>query len=512
MRAANLRSLLFALTISCASTASFADTADIGAFFNEIGGFGNVTPAQSFQGQTMNTYTGGSATFHIPRRSYQIAAVQAPSLKMGCGGIDAFAGSFSFINSDQLVQMLQNVGNGAVAAIFKLAIDQVSPQLGGVIDYFNKVAQDMNALNINSCQLGSGLVAASGLNADEKKEDNTLKNYSANISNLAGDIFDAGQQISSNISKRQAARDSINSNTDASLESMQTTPRNIVWAGLSRVTKNGMAFDDDTKRLMMGLFGTVVCDNFGSTANPYVCLYKPETVGLKQLMSTGSQTNQIVVPGGGCSGTPPVAGNIAATDAAACVFEYESQINFAPTVNGSTVYNLTDMVNGYLDKVRQTLGNRTKVMVSDASGNMSVDQGQIDELKKGFNLVQSSSLPLWQLVKSASLGQSGDFYITLANKFIAADIMNHLIKSAGAATRIAINSEMMRKDISPGNRDAYLQLLDRINDQVKESNEIFMQSGGDIMSILTIARSAQDTMEMEKNLMIQSLLQVKGKK
>lgn len=512
MRTLNIRSFLFVAAISCVSNASFADTADIGAFFDEIGGFGNVTPAQSFQGQTMNTYTGGSATFHTPRKTYQLAAVQAPSLKMGCGGIDAFAGSFSFINSDQLVQMLQNVGNGAAAAIFKLAIDQVSPQLGGVIDYFNKVAQDMNALNINSCQMGEGLVAASGVRANERSEDNTLKNFAANVSGLVTDISEAGQQISNNISQRQTARDNLNASTDVTLESAQKTPRNIVWAGMHRITKNGVNFDEDTIRLMMGLFGTVICDNFGNSANPYVCMYRPETVSLNQLLNTGSFTNQIVVPGIDCSGAPPVVGNITSTDARACVFEYESSGNFAPVINGSPVYNLRDMINSYLVKVKDTLGNRVKVMTTDASGNMVVDQGQITELKKGFNIVQSSSLPLWQLLKSASLGQSGDYYLNLASDIVGADVMYHLIRAAAAATKTAVNSEIARKDISQENMQAYQTLLKRIDEQVAASHKIMEIKGGDIKSILTIAKSSQDSMEMEKNLMVQNLLQVKGKK
>ena len=48
-------------------------------------------------------WTLGNLHLRAPVRSEQVATVNLPSFRSGCRGIDAIAGAFSFINSDQLV-------------------------------------------------------------------------------------------------------------------------------------------------------------------------------------------------------------------------------------------------------------------------------------------------------------------------------------------------------------------------------------------------------------------------
>jgi conjugative transfer pilus assembly protein TraH len=61
--------------------------------FNALGAIGNYTAPGAFRGQTFNTYTGGNLMMRSPNRVYQLAAVQFPSARAGCGGIDVFGGS-----------------------------------------------------------------------------------------------------------------------------------------------------------------------------------------------------------------------------------------------------------------------------------------------------------------------------------------------------------------------------------------------------------------------------------
>ena len=88
-------------------------------WFNDIGAYGNVTGPNAYRGQTMNLYTGGSLYMRTPVRNYQLASIAPPSFTAGCGGIDLFAGSFSFINKEQFVALLRNIGNNAIGAAFK---------------------------------------------------------------------------------------------------------------------------------------------------------------------------------------------------------------------------------------------------------------------------------------------------------------------------------------------------------------------------------------------------------
>jgi len=100
--------------------------------FDSVNAQGNVSNPAVLQGQTMNLYTGGSLFMRMPKRTYQLATVTPPSWNAGCGGIDLFAGGFSFINKEQFVAMLRNIGSNALGYGFKLAIQNLCPTCDNV--------------------------------------------------------------------------------------------------------------------------------------------------------------------------------------------------------------------------------------------------------------------------------------------------------------------------------------------------------------------------------------------
>ena len=87
----------------------------------------NVTGPTAFDGQASGHWTLGNLYMRAPVRSEQIATVNLPSFRAGCGGIDAFAGAFSFIDSDQLVAFARSVAQNAAGFAFELALETISP-------------------------------------------------------------------------------------------------------------------------------------------------------------------------------------------------------------------------------------------------------------------------------------------------------------------------------------------------------------------------------------------------
>ena len=79
----------------------------------------NVTAPGVYETQRRGVLTAGSVYVRNKIVDTQIAAFAPPSWKAGCGGIDFFAGSFSFINADQFVQLLRSVASNAVGYAFK---------------------------------------------------------------------------------------------------------------------------------------------------------------------------------------------------------------------------------------------------------------------------------------------------------------------------------------------------------------------------------------------------------
>ena len=111
------------LSLTLAATPIAALPADLNtemqSMFNELGAVGNVTSPGAFRGQAMNLYTGGSLMMRSPGRNYPLASAQLPSMRAGCGGIDIYGGAFSFINKQQFIALLLNIGSNAVGYAFQ---------------------------------------------------------------------------------------------------------------------------------------------------------------------------------------------------------------------------------------------------------------------------------------------------------------------------------------------------------------------------------------------------------
>ena len=132
--------------------------AEMQAMFNDLGALGNVTSPGAFRGQAMNLYTGGSLMMRAPGRNYPLVNAQLPSLRAGCGGIDLFGGAFSFINKQQFVALLQNIGSNAIGYAFKLALQSISPDIDKLLTELQDQINKINAMNINSCEAAQSLV------------------------------------------------------------------------------------------------------------------------------------------------------------------------------------------------------------------------------------------------------------------------------------------------------------------------------------------------------------------
>ena len=89
-------------------------------------------------------------------RSESIATVSLPSYRAGCGGIDAFAGAFSFIDSDQMIAFARAVAQNAAGFAFELALETISPVIAETMSKLRALAQWVNNQNVNSCETAPG--------------------------------------------------------------------------------------------------------------------------------------------------------------------------------------------------------------------------------------------------------------------------------------------------------------------------------------------------------------------
>lgn len=128
------------------------------AIEKNLEGMVNVTSPGTFETLRRGVVSGGSVYYRTPISNVQLVSVTAPSFRSGCGGIDAYFGSLSFINKDQLISLLRNIAANSPGYLFSLALDSVSPKIATWVAKFQQVVQDINSLNATSCTMSQGLL------------------------------------------------------------------------------------------------------------------------------------------------------------------------------------------------------------------------------------------------------------------------------------------------------------------------------------------------------------------
>ena len=103
--------------------------AEMQAMFNDLGVLGNVTSPGRVPRPGDEPLHRRQPDDARPGKNYPLVNARLPSLRAGCGGIDLFGGAFSFINKQQFVALLQNIGSNAVGYAFKLALQSISPDI-----------------------------------------------------------------------------------------------------------------------------------------------------------------------------------------------------------------------------------------------------------------------------------------------------------------------------------------------------------------------------------------------
>lgn len=475
------------------STQSMADA--LGDFFTGMGNAVTTSP-QSFQGQTMNTFVGGSVAYRVPQRTYQLASFSPPSVTAGCGGIDAYAGAFSFINSDQLVQMLQNIGNNATGAIFKLAIDSVSPQLGGVMDYMNKLAQDVNSLNINSCQAAEGVVTAVTGTANEKATKNYLTNFGSQVSNVYSDVFNARSEISANIQKRKDALEQAKASADGVADKLKDV--NITWDALRNFKySDGSGLDDTQIKFLMTTFGATICTSKGDDPNnppTRVCnFYAPDPTINQKLILGGNYNGQVYLLGNTCSS---VSGNYNEKN---CLYDNYMTMGSDPfkfTVNGKDYTSFADYIKAQMNVLRTAISGRSVL-----DKNSSV-------VKEAYGIVSMSSVPAYILIKLAAMDPSSNAFYDRAVDTVATDAAYNYLASAAQAIIVGLNHEKADSKYFATDSDikavdkqiTYISwMLDDLRKGRRDNEQKLAQLGTISSSIKLLSSSLEDRMANIRN-------------
>ncbi|MGZ5232712.1 MAG: conjugal transfer protein TraH [Burkholderiales bacterium] len=224
--------------------------AEVNTMFNNLGAIGNYTSPGAFRGQTFNTYTGGSLFMRSPNKVYQLAAIQFPSAKAGCGGIDVFGGSFSHISATEFKNMLKNITAALPGIAFQLALEAVSPLLGGLTKWAKGLETWINNARINSCETAKALVSTAA----------EAVGYSSQET-CADLAIEMGLETDRDAARRRCGSDrpsilaSARASSDPNVRNKAPFVGNLTWKALQYT---GSYLDDPERELIMSMVGTII--------------------------------------------------------------------------------------------------------------------------------------------------------------------------------------------------------------------------------------------------------------
>lgn len=243
--------LLAACTLACSPmpAASGDLNAEVNDMFNNLGAIGNYTAPGAFKGQTFNTFAGGNLYLRSPNKTYQLAAVQFPSAKAGCGGIDVFGGSFSHLSAAEFKNMLRNITAALPGIAFQLALEAVSPLLGGLTKWAKGLETAINNARIGSCETAKAMVssAAEAVGYDSQEA-------CAKLAIQLGLEPDADAARRRCASDRPSVLSTARTSGDPQIRAQTPFVGNLTWKALESLD----TFDDPARELVMSVVGTVI--------------------------------------------------------------------------------------------------------------------------------------------------------------------------------------------------------------------------------------------------------------
>lgn len=222
---------------------------DLADFWARSSGGVNVTRPSAYDGQRAGYISLGSLYVRTQPRNSQLASIQLPSVRAGCGGIDVFAGAFSYLSADELIAMMEATMSNAAGFAFELALESLSPSVQEVVGKLRDLQQRVNAMNINSCEASQALVASVWPQTDAASQ-----HICQSIATQSGMVAD-----------RARARHNCGTGGDhtktlaaGAPELRAQLPVNVNYAWKASRNNTFLASDDELAEFFMTITGTII--------------------------------------------------------------------------------------------------------------------------------------------------------------------------------------------------------------------------------------------------------------
>lgn len=178
----------------------------------------NVTTGGALDTTNRHGLFGGSIAARTPIVAFAPINFTPPHASAGCGGVDLYMGSFSFVSKAQVVSMFKAIMNNATGLLFKAAIKLISPATDSVLTDIQTMMGKLSQMQMNSCQIATAGVDWLS-NAKEKGFDEANKEL-------------ANSKAVSDIMVLRSDPSSVTSAQIKAAEKDSPSVANVVWKAL----------------------------------------------------------------------------------------------------------------------------------------------------------------------------------------------------------------------------------------------------------------------------------------
>lgn len=236
------------LLVLCAALLTFTPAAsadvnsDMNQFFNKLGFASNTTQPGVWQGQAAGYAYGGSLYARTQVKNIQLISIN--KTERAEIGVDAATSGI-----DIRQRFVKQIMSNAAGYFFDLALQTTVPEIKTAKDFLQKMASDINSMNLSSCQVAQGLVG--GLFPQTQESQQKVCQDIGSESNIFAD-WAASRQGCTVGGQSSSVRDKA---SDKDKERVLKN-QNIIWEALK---KNRM-FDGnkELKEFIMTLTGTLI--------------------------------------------------------------------------------------------------------------------------------------------------------------------------------------------------------------------------------------------------------------
>jgi conjugative transfer pilus assembly protein TraH len=398
--------LLTAAALLLCSFASHAAATDpmMDGMFNGL--MANYTPAGVYQTQSMGVIAGPSYYARSKIVNIQPFTVTPPSIygakgAGACSGINMFTGAFSFISSEQLVNMMRAIAANAVPYAFNIALSALCKDCQAMMAWLQQKAQEINGLQKNSCEAVKWIDKQIGYSAG-------MENFAKTIGVDKGLFTDflEGQKAAGSASAQvansfPAETDKYISNVAWQVIKKSSLPVSFNTTGLATTTSN---------ELVQAFTGTIIKrlepTNRPPSEQSNVVTREPPTLTMTQFLE-GDTANMLV-----CDELEKCLYPVVSTRVIYGFRAYVRDVLFGSGVNGDNgvVGKLPSKVNSYTPREMAFIG-----------------------VAPGYIVAQLKSLSVVPAVATA--------YANSVSDYIASEMAHHFVTEMIKAVRVAAAQE-----------------------------------------------------------------------